>query len=131
MPAVVPAIEGIRQFIRDRLRSEKVECKTAIIRQLLPDIETATNAGFTYVQVARWLGAQGFAYQAAPVGDRLQLRQKKGRREKPNAQQTCSRLKADTAAEAGKRFKHDPVADAKKCVMSKTQNGVGAALACS
>ena len=118
MPAVVPAIEGIRQLIRDRLRSEKVECKTAIIRQLLPDIETATNAGFTYVQVARWLAdAQGFAISGKHLSVIVsQLRrQKKGRREKPNAQLNMfEKLKADTAAEVGKRFKHDPVADAKE-----------------
>ena len=118
MSTVTSPIEGTRQYIRDRLRSEKVKSKTAIIRQLLPEIEAAADAGFTYVQIAGWLEeALGFAISAKHLSVIVsQLhRQKKGRRVKPKAKlDMFERLRVDAAGEAGERFKHDPVADPKK-----------------
>ena len=118
MSTVTSPIEGTRQYIRDRLRSEKVKSKTAIVRQLLPEIEVATDAGFTYVQIAGWLEeALRFAISAKHLSVIVsQLhRQKKGRRGKPKAKlDMFERLRVDAAGEASEGFKHDPVADPKK-----------------
>jgi hypothetical protein len=107
----------MRQLLRERLRSEKVECKTAIVRQLLPDIEAATEAGFTYVQIAGWLAqAQGFVITGkhlAVIVSQIH-KQKKGRRERPKAQLNMfEKLKSDKAAEDRKAFKHDPLENGK------------------
>ena len=113
----VGPVEGMRQLLRERLRSETVECKTAIVRQLLPDIEAATDAGFTYVQIAGWLAqAQGFVISGkhlAVIVSQIH-RRKRARREKPQAQLNMfEKLKSDKAAEDKKAFKHDPLESGK------------------
>lgn len=112
LPALV---DGLRQAIRENLRSEKVECKTAIIRQLLPDIKAATEAGFTYVQIAAWLGkAQGFTITGKHLA--VIVSQIKKRQKQPQAKAQLNmfeKLKADKAADEGKKFRHDPLESGK------------------
>lgn len=123
MAAVVPAIDEIRQVIRAHLRSEKVACKTAIIRQVLPDIEAATSAGFTYAQIALWLrDGQRLAisgkHLSAIVSElRKQRKRSPVRTNSPSKTSTqlnmFDKLTADSMS-SEKRFKHDPVADAEE-----------------
>jgi hypothetical protein len=123
MAAIVPAIDEIRQVIRARLRSEKVASKTAIIRQVLPDIEAATSAGFTYGQIALWLrDGQGFAISGKHLSAIVsELRKRKKRSPmRTNTQLKAStqlnmfeKLKTDSIA-LEKKFNHDPVADAEE-----------------
>ncbi|MCU1327840.1 MAG: hypothetical protein JWN34_3210 [Bryobacterales bacterium] len=115
MVPLPPLVDGLRQAIRENVRSEKIECKTAIIRQLLPDIKAATDAGFTYVQIAAWLAkAQGFSISGKHLAVIVsQIKQRKKAKE-PKAQLNMfDKLKADKAADTAKRFTHDPVSDAK------------------
>ena len=100
------------------LSSPGLRRKRKELLELLPEIEAATDAGFTYVQIAGWLERSlGFPISGKHLSVIVSqlCQQRKGRRGKSKAGlDTLERLKADAAAEAGKRFKHDPMADAKR-----------------
>jgi len=123
MAAVVPAVDGIRQVIRARLRSEKVACKTAVIRQVLPDIEAATSAGFTYAQIALWLrDGQSLVISGkhlSAIVSELRRQKKRSPARMSTQSKSTTQLHMFDKLTAGsvsgeKRFKHDPVADAEE-----------------
>jgi hypothetical protein len=106
----VASIEALRQAIRERTKTEKVLSKTAIVRQLLPEVEAARQKGFTFAQLAEWLReAQGLDLSGRRLAVMVaQIRARK----KPQKKKQLSifdQLSADEKAEKGKTFRHDPL----------------------
>lgn len=110
------AVEGMRQEIRERVRSMKVGRKTSLVRLILADIDVAREAGFTYVQIAGWLAEKGYlnisGKHLAVIA--CQLHKHKKGRPKPKAQlDMFDQFRGNKPVEDGKKFRHDPTADGK------------------
>ena len=46
---------ALSKNIKDKTRTERLHSKTAVVRQVLGDIEAARASGHTYVAIAEWL----------------------------------------------------------------------------
>ena len=92
-------IDALKKTLVERTKSEPVVCKTAIVRQLLKEIDAATDAGHTYVQIAEWLKPKGLDISGKHLAVIVsQIRKKK----KPKTSQP-------SLFDGPKKFKHSAI----------------------